>query len=262
MTFKRALTRWFVFASMGRASTTRHFYRETVKALRKHWREALNWEVSRLSEDEILRLAMRTAHYSASRWNAQLQCLRWITPAAKILRRRSAPLTRQPPPNQEQFAALLVECDQLSKSRAGLVVDFLAHTGLRITAARRVRWSDVYADRIEYIAKGGRRCAVPIINGLRSLLERLKAIDDGSGFVIPRESIRRGLAKACDRAGVRKMTHHDFRHLFITRCIESGVDIPTVARWVGHRDGGALIGKRYFHLLDPHSRAMAAKVSI
>lgn len=80
--------------------------------------------------------------------------------------------------------------------------------------------------------------------------------------MLPRAAIRSGLAKACGRAGVRRLTHHDFRHLFITRCIESGVDVPTVARWVGHRDGGALLAKRYFHLLDVHSQTMAARVNL
>jgi integrase len=51
------------------------------------------------------------------------------------------------------------------------------------------------------------------------------------------------------------------RHLFATRCIESGVDIPTVSRWLGHKDGGALAMKTYGHLRDEHSQAMAAKVA-
>lgn len=260
--FKRALTRWLVFASMGKASSTKHFYRETVKALRRHWLEALDWNVNALTEDELLRLAMRVANYSPSRWNAMLQCLRWITPNARVLKRRALKITRLPPPDQAEFAALLVECDKLKRSKAGLVIDFLARTGLRISGARNVRWSDVKGGRIEYIAKGGRRCSVPIVDGLRGVLDRLKAIADGSGYVLPREGVRTGLTKACRAAGVRVLTHHDLRHYFITRCIESGVDVPTVARWVGHRDGGALIGKRYFHLMDSHSVAMAAKVRI
>jgi integrase len=133
---------------------------------------------------------------------------------------------------------------------------------LRITAARNVRWSDVHAERIEYVAKGGRVCSVPILNGMRDVLDRLRALDDGSGHVLPQEAIRRGLAKACARAGLRRLSHHDFRHMFTTRCIESGVDVPTTARWLGHQDGGALLSKRYFHLLDGHSREMAAKVRI
>jgi site-specific recombinase XerD len=51
------------------------------------------------------------------------------------------------------------------------------------------------------------------------------------------------------------------RHLFATRCIESGVDIPTMARWLGYKDGGALLMKTYIHLLQEHSQRMAAKVS-
>lgn len=45
-----------------------------------------------------------------------------------------------------------------------------------------------------------------------------------------------------------------------TRCIESGVDVPTVSRWLGHSDGGALAMKSYGHLRQEHSTAQAAKV--
>jgi len=39
---------------------------------------------------------------------------------------------------------------------------------------------------------------------------------------------------------------------------KAGVDVPTVARWLGHKDGGALLMKTYSHLLQEHSQAMAA----
>jgi integrase len=61
--------------------------------------------------------------------------------------------------------------------------------------------------------------------------------------------------------GMSRVTHHSMRHLFATRCIESGVDIPTVSRWLGHKDGGALAMRVYGHLRDHHSVSMAAKVS-
>jgi integrase len=69
------------------------------------------------------------------------------------------------------------------------------------------------------------------------------------------------LTAACAKVGVKRLVRHDLRHLFATRCIESGVDIPTVSRWLGHRDGGALAMRTYGHLRDEHSQAMAAKVS-
>jgi integrase len=31
--------------------------------------------------------------------------------------------------------------------------------------------------------------------------------------------------------GMARVTHHDLRHLFATRYIESGVDVPTASRW-------------------------------
>jgi integrase len=71
--------------------------------------------------------------------------------------------------------------------------------------------------------------------------------------------------KAIDRAaeaiGMARITHHDLRHLFATRCIESGVDIPTVSRWLGHKDGGALAMRTYGHLRDEHSTEMAQRVT-
>jgi site-specific recombinase XerC len=60
---------------------------------------------------------------------------------------------------------------------------------------------------------------------------------------------------------IPRITHRDLRHLFATRCIESGVDIPTVSRWLGHKDGGALAMRVYGHLRDQHSAEMAQKVT-
>lgn len=85
---------------------------------------------------------------------------------------------------------------------------------------------------------------------------------DHNGYVLPRQNSRKAIDMACRRAGLPHMSFHCFRHLFATRCIQSGVDVPTVARWLGHSDGGALLSKTYFHLVDDHSRVMAARVSI
>jgi hypothetical protein len=35
----------------------------------------------------------------------------------------------------------------------------------------------------------------------------------------------------------------------------------TIAAWVGHRDGGILIGKVYGHLANEHRKAMADRVN-
>jgi integrase len=70
--------------------------------------------------------------------------------------------------------------------------------------------------------------------------------------------------KSIDRdarlAEVKRITRHDLRHLFATRCIESGVDIPTVSRRLGHQDGGAPCMKAYGYLRNEHSTNEAKKV--
>jgi|GEM_PF-4991126 len=55
---------------------------------------------------------------------------------------------------------------------------------------------------------------------------------------------REAMDSAGAKIGMEHITHHDLRHLFATTCIESGMDIPTVSKWLGHKDGGALALKR------------------
>jgi integrase len=55
---------------------------------------------------------------------------------------------------------------------------------------------------------------------------------------------------------------HDFRHFFASQCVMAGIDFMTVASWLGHSDGGVLVGKVYGHLADEHKRRMADGLSI
>ena len=76
--------------------------------------------------------------------------------------------------------------------------------------------------------------------------------------------LRRILQKATDRAAksaaMHRITHHELHHLFETRCVESGVNIPTVSRWLGHQGGGAPAMRVYRHLRNQHSHEIAKKV--
>ena len=65
---------------------------------------------------------------------------------------------------------------------------------------------------------------------------------------------------AIERKLSELVRHHDLRHLFASTCIEAGVDIPTVSRWLGHKDGGGLAMKVYGHLRREHSAAQAQRV--
>jgi integrase len=113
------------------------------------------------------------------------------------------------------------------------------------------------------VTKNNKTRWIPLNQSLRELLEKLqKETPDAppDKAVMGVFECQKSIDRACKLTGVKRITHHDLRHLFATRCIENGVDIPTVSRWLGHQDGGALCMKTYGHLRDEHSRNEAKKV--
>jgi integrase len=60
---------------------------------------------------------------------------------------------------------------------------------------------------------------------------------------------------------LQRFGFHDCRHHFISYAVMSGIDYMTIARWVGHKDGGILVGKVYGHLSNEHTQAQAARLN-
>lgn len=60
---------------------------------------------------------------------------------------------------------------------------------------------------------------------------------------------------------IQRFGFHDCRHHFISYAVMSGIDFMTIARWVGHKDGGILIGKVYGHLSNEHAQRQASRLS-
>jgi len=79
---------------------------------------------------------------------------------------------------------------------------------------------------------------------------------------VPAKTFTETLKLARTRAGNEEFNFHDLRHFFVSMCVMAGVDYMTIAKWVGHRDGGVLIGKVYGHLGDTHARDQATRVTL
>ena len=60
---------------------------------------------------------------------------------------------------------------------------------------------------------------------------------------------------------LQKFGFHDCRHHFISYAVMSMIDYMTIARWVGHKDGGILIGKVYGHLSNEHAQLQATRMN-
>jgi integrase len=98
---------------------------------------------------------------------------------------------------------------------------------------------------------------VPIYPQLRGLLKKLCAGKAHNERLFQINEARKALTNACVRLGLAHFTHRSLRRMFITRSIELGVDVKTIALWQGHRDGGLLILKTYSHVRPVHSQRMA-----
>jgi integrase len=261
---------------------TRVYRRKCIEALLKSWPGLEAKLVGKVSKDECLEWAKKFAQsYSPSVYNNTVGTLRMIldiavekgararNPAQFITKRRVGQRELLLP-SPSQFAAFVKSIEEAGawcSQECADLVRFLAYGGFRKTEAANVTWSDcdfLNGQIRVRITKNGKPRSVPTIPDMRTLLERLKAERPSAQPSDPVMEIRE-CQKAMDRAakevGMARITHHDLRHLFATRCIESGVDIPTVSRWLGHQDGGALAMKVYGHLRDQHSVAMAQKVT-
>jgi len=263
-TFAGALSEWLTLHTLGRKPRSQKFNEEIATVILNQWPGFLNGASRSVTVEQVNQFAERVTDYCPSRWNALVSALQFIAPKACKLERRQLRGKDRAMLSQMEFGRLLEELDKRPQSHAGLVIRFLVHTGLRINEARQVKWSDVGEDSLRLPGsntKNGRQRVLPFINGIRETLDKLRAQSQGEQ-VLPQKECKRSLQTACKKAGLPRLSHHDFRHLFATRCIQSGVDLPTVARWLGHSDGGALLAKTYFHLVDEHSRKMAERVKL
>lgn len=141
--------------------------------------------------------------------------------------------------------------------------ELLAYSGMRKEEATCSTVADDRGDEFKIWGTKSETSdrVVPVNVALRQVLDRIKnrRIGAKTKLVITREP-RTAMRRACDRLGLPRLRNHDLRHYFASVCIASGVDIPTVSRWLGHADGGTLAMKTYGHLLKDHSRAAAKKV--
>ena len=266
--------------------TSKLYRREVIGSILKSWPGVETRDVRRFSANDCNSWAAKYSNqYSATRYNGALGILRAVfnvaittgtlyrNPAVDIKRAKARPkqLTL---PEVKQFERFLVELDagagRDSKNCADLV-RFLAYGGFRISEAKHITWGDCDFDKGEILVRGDAETGtknwsvrrVPMIAEMVKLLQRLRAErpdEPASQPVMRVRECQKAMERAAKVVGMTRITHHDLRHLFATRCIESGVDIPTVSRWLGHKDGGALAMKVYGHLREHHSVAMAQRV--
>lgn len=190
---------------------------------------------------------------------------------AKELAKASVKRKRLDLPSSAQFQAIVKHIETAGSRWAqdcSVLVRLLAYSGLRLREATALRWQHYDETKNQLTVPGTKTESsyrvVPVIKELGVLLSEIRKLrgqEPATASIVRVGGCLEALKHACKKAGTFPLTHHDLRHLFATRCIESGVDIPTVSRWLGHSDGGALAMLTYGHLRQQHSQEQAAKVS-
>jgi len=178
------------------------------------------------------------------------------------------------------------------------ILELIMYSGLREREAFTLTWANIdFQERClvihdEKCPQDGAFKKVPFNSGLEAVCTRLRdeAIKQGhyrpEGFVFrgkhynaPVKNLRKPLNEASLRAGLHRFAHdprrdraglsqsvkvgfHDLRRFFITSAVNIGTPTNIVARWVGHKDGGALIQKTYLKHDENLSRAFASRLAI
>jgi integrase len=266
---------------------TRHYWRQRLAALVKSWPGLNETEVRKITPADCKKWGStfsKTA--SPTNYNNTVSLLRHVldvaieagvvyaNPAAG-LKRAAIRAKEIVLPSTEKFNALIEEMRAGHSRDSKNCADFaagLAFTGCRLSEAANIQWRDIEFDAGEIVVRGDPETGtknwelrrVPLIPDARELFrgmrsERADEKLDAKLFIV--RECQKSLDRACKKVGIDRITHHDLRHLFATRCIESGVDIPTVSRWLGHKDGGVLAMKTYGHLRREHSIAQAQRVT-
>jgi integrase len=155
---------------------------------------------------------------------------------------------------------------------------FLAYSGAREQEALKIRWVDVDFDEERVligaggVSKNRESREVEFNDRLGELLRDMharRAPDCSWLFPSPQRgrrdeharTFRESLLLTRRAAKLEWVGFHDLRHWFASFCVMAGLDFMTIAAWMGHKDGGILVGKVYGHLLQDHRRKAAQKVS-
>lgn len=266
--------------------STRYYWEQIFAALLKSWPGLDEREIRKITVGDCTEWAARFSKgASPTRFNNTIAALKHVlevavaggiiyrNPAARLKRTRVR-AKQLALPARSEFAELVKSIERARGRYSRSCSEFvrgLAFTGLRKGEAAALEWRDLLFKSDELVVKGDpltgtknwevRR--VPMIAEARDLFARMRGErghEPAKAKVFRVRESQKAIDSACRKLGIERVTHHDLRHLFATTCIEAGIDIPTVSRWLGHKDGGALAMKTYSHLRNEHSTEQAKKV--
>jgi len=148
------------------------------------------------------------------------------------------------------------------------LIVFAINTGLRTSDIFNLQWTevDIEQKRLKKIVKkSSKPLSLPLNEAAFAAVEARWGIQHGPYvFYNPMtgdkfKDVKRALAAAVRRAGLKKVTWHQFRHTFASRLTRDGVDIVTVKELLGHST--IVTTMRYAHSNDEAKRRAVARLN-
>lgn len=264
-------------------SKTRESYVEQILCLTEGRAAVPGGPLRRLTTIEMQEWWQRAAkRYAPQRANHLLMWLkRAFVLARKLgglagnpiegLKRVKVPRTRLQLLSGEQFRAVVasIRAQGMARSQeAADWIEFMTYCGLRPSEVRALRWEHLEDAAGVIVVHGGEEGTknrlsrrVPMAPLMVELVQRMRErAGETSGPVFRIKKPHDALTNACARLKLPHQRIYDLRHTFATMCAQSGVDVPTFAKWLGHQDGGTLAMRTYVHPDEEHSREASKKV--
>jgi integrase/recombinase XerD len=146
--------------------------------------------------------------------------------------------------SKSQMEQIFEDLKKSKQTNAGLyilILKLIYLSGLRISEALNLKWSDInHQDNSIYVyGKGSKERKVFIIN---DYLVQLKNLDKNNQFVftinkkkISTRSVNKFLQNCYDNSLIKnKLSSHIFRHSFATTMLENNADIRHIQKLLGH----------------------------
>lgn len=155
---------------------------------------------------------------------------------------------------QREFLAVIED------SPRRVLYQFYLLSGVRCSEALGLRWSDIDFEG-ERIHIHGTKTPhsdrfIPLFPQLKPILADLRR---DSGFIFPyTDHAVKSHFQRLKRDYGFTFRLHDLRHTFATRCIESGISLLTVSKWLGHTSISTT-ASIYAHLLTDFERQEVAR---
>jgi len=204
----------------------------------------------------------------------------WLKTPPRVTKLKEVAAPRRQLITKAQIDSIIEHAGTASKNFKLLrfYIRFLYSSGCREQEAVKIRRADVDMVRgVVHVGSDGdtknrQGREIQFNVSLREVLsEILEALPPDTKWLFPSpqrgkkdihaKTLRESFYASRDAAGLGWVGFHDLRHYFASTCVMAGIDYMTIAKWLGHQDGGILVAKVYGHLNDEHQRKAAEKLN-